>query len=275
MKPKILIGEMAKLHNVSAQTLRYYDKIGLFKPAYIDEENNYRYYGVEQFALLDSILFLRKLGMSIESIQLYFRRRNLNSMVGLLGEQLQLIDAEITMLSMRRSIIENKIKLLTHYSKENVFHSCSIKKLLTRKILKLNFHKSGDLVEFEYGLKALSNISGDELSLFSGLIGITLSQTDIINKLYDKWLGVALIFDEDIEGTEALSVLEGGEYACIVFQGPYERGEEDYISLLNWIDGNGYQACGDGILLTISDNAFSAMEEEYITEIQIPIVKKT
>ncbi|WP_010294516.1 MerR family DNA-binding transcriptional regulator, partial [Clostridium senegalense] len=32
MKNKILIGEMAKLHNVSTQTLRYYDKIGLFKP---------------------------------------------------------------------------------------------------------------------------------------------------------------------------------------------------------------------------------------------------
>lgn len=29
---KFSIGEMAKMHNISTQTLRYYDKIGLLRP---------------------------------------------------------------------------------------------------------------------------------------------------------------------------------------------------------------------------------------------------
>ena len=40
----LTIGEVAKVANVSIQTLRYYDQIDLFKPAYIDPQTNYRFY---------------------------------------------------------------------------------------------------------------------------------------------------------------------------------------------------------------------------------------
>ncbi|WP_423244459.1 MerR family DNA-binding transcriptional regulator [Clostridium beijerinckii] len=33
------IGEMSKLNNISIQTLRYYDKIGLLKPKVISEKS--------------------------------------------------------------------------------------------------------------------------------------------------------------------------------------------------------------------------------------------
>ena len=44
MDIKFTVGELAKLHNLSKQTLIFYDKIGLFKPKIIDSNNNYRYY---------------------------------------------------------------------------------------------------------------------------------------------------------------------------------------------------------------------------------------
>ncbi|MFQ7474074.1 MAG: MerR family DNA-binding transcriptional regulator, partial [Anaerovoracaceae bacterium] len=36
------IGELSKYQNISKQTLIYYDKINLFKPAYINPSNGYR-----------------------------------------------------------------------------------------------------------------------------------------------------------------------------------------------------------------------------------------
>ncbi|UZM98234.1 MerR family DNA-binding transcriptional regulator [Lysinibacillus sp. MHQ-1] len=45
------IGEVAKLSNLSVQTLRYYDQIDLFKPAYTDTYTNYRYYKDSQVFL--------------------------------------------------------------------------------------------------------------------------------------------------------------------------------------------------------------------------------
>ena len=62
------IGEVAKITNVSIQTLRYYDKIGIFKPAYIDPENNYRYYKDGQLFYLDIIKSLKFIGTSLDDI---------------------------------------------------------------------------------------------------------------------------------------------------------------------------------------------------------------
>ena len=58
MKEKYTVSELAKLFGISAQTLRYYDKIGLFQPDDIDETNNYRYYSYEQFFRLSMIVQL-------------------------------------------------------------------------------------------------------------------------------------------------------------------------------------------------------------------------
>lgn len=47
MKGELLsISELAKLRQVTTETLRYYDRIGLLKPVYVDPETNYRYYSI-------------------------------------------------------------------------------------------------------------------------------------------------------------------------------------------------------------------------------------
>ncbi|WP_160690793.1 MerR family transcriptional regulator [Clostridium sp. C2-6-12] len=63
------IGEISKLFNLPIKTLRYYDERGLVKPAYINKENNYRYYSVEQFIVFDVIKNSKKMGMSLEEIK--------------------------------------------------------------------------------------------------------------------------------------------------------------------------------------------------------------
>ncbi|EME7220918.1 MerR family transcriptional regulator, partial [Enterococcus faecium] len=57
------IGKISKLCNISIRTLRYYDQINLFKPEYINKENNYRYYSIQQLFYLEIIKYLRKLNM--------------------------------------------------------------------------------------------------------------------------------------------------------------------------------------------------------------------
>jgi len=61
------IKQLAKLSGLSTRTLRYYDEIGLLKPAFIGE-NKYRYYGKEQLLLLQHILFYRELGFELGEI---------------------------------------------------------------------------------------------------------------------------------------------------------------------------------------------------------------
>ncbi len=58
MKNLFSIGEVAKQQNISRQTLIFYDKIGLFRPAYVDPATGYRYYSVGQLDYLDTICII-------------------------------------------------------------------------------------------------------------------------------------------------------------------------------------------------------------------------
>lgn len=44
------IGEFSKMAKTTISNIRYYDKIGLLRPEYIDESTGYRYYNESQLA---------------------------------------------------------------------------------------------------------------------------------------------------------------------------------------------------------------------------------
>ena len=62
------IGDFSRLARVSCRLLRYYDEIGLLKPAHVDTFSGYRHYSVSQLPQLNRILVLKELGFSLEEI---------------------------------------------------------------------------------------------------------------------------------------------------------------------------------------------------------------
>ena len=65
----ITIQGLAKLCGCNTQTLRYYDRIDLLKPAKVDEWTGYRYYEEEQALLFVKIKNLQQADFSIEEIK--------------------------------------------------------------------------------------------------------------------------------------------------------------------------------------------------------------
>lgn len=64
---KYTIKSLADLAGVSTRTLRFYDEIGLLRPAHMGE-NGYRYYGENELLTLQQILFFRELGLPLNEI---------------------------------------------------------------------------------------------------------------------------------------------------------------------------------------------------------------
>lgn len=62
------VQKLARLAGVSTRTLRYYDEIGILKPARINS-SGYRIYGQTEVDRLQQILFYRELGVSLDSIK--------------------------------------------------------------------------------------------------------------------------------------------------------------------------------------------------------------
>ena len=102
------IGELAKYQNISKQTLIFYDKIGLFRPAYVDPDNGYRYYSAAQLDFLDTILIMKKIGFSLKEIQEHMKHYTIDSSLVLLRSQLTRIDREIAELNLIRSRIRGR-----------------------------------------------------------------------------------------------------------------------------------------------------------------------
>lgn len=76
------VNKLAKMSGVSIRTLRFYDQIGLLKPAY-HGENGYRYYEEEQLLILQQILFFRELGFELKKIQEILERSDFDKMAAL------------------------------------------------------------------------------------------------------------------------------------------------------------------------------------------------
>jgi len=62
------VQKLGKLAGISTRTLRYYDEIGILKPARINS-SGYRIYGEKEVDSLQQILFYRELDVSLDSIK--------------------------------------------------------------------------------------------------------------------------------------------------------------------------------------------------------------
>ena len=72
------IGEVSKLFHISVSSLRHYEHIGLLTPEYISSDSGYRYYGTEQFEVLNTIRYLRALDMPLAEIEDFLKNKDIS-----------------------------------------------------------------------------------------------------------------------------------------------------------------------------------------------------
>ncbi|WP_278320994.1 MerR family transcriptional regulator [Clostridium tetanomorphum] len=102
-------GEFAKIFGVKKDTLFYYDKIGLFKPAGVSE-NGYRYYTTSQLDVFSVIHSLRELKFPIKLLENYIELPSPKSLIELSKKQISKLDEEIEKIEQIRSILHKVIK---------------------------------------------------------------------------------------------------------------------------------------------------------------------
>lgn len=84
----LLIGEFAKLCNISKRMLRHYDEIGLLKPAAISEENMYRMYNSNQKKKVEAIILLQSFGFALnEILAMYIKNISVNDFAKIVKEK--------------------------------------------------------------------------------------------------------------------------------------------------------------------------------------------
>ncbi|MFI3253674.1 MAG: MerR family transcriptional regulator [Eubacteriales bacterium] len=72
MEQYISVGEVCKLTGLSVGSLRYYEKLGILKPAHINVNTNYRYYTHRQLFLLDFISICVDMDIPLKEFKEHF-----------------------------------------------------------------------------------------------------------------------------------------------------------------------------------------------------------
>ena len=149
------IGRFSKITGVSTQTLIWYDKVGLLKPAKVDETNGYRYYDDESFKRLADIHFFQSMDFSVKE------------MVKLSDH---IIDDKIETLEKKINYYLFNIELLKKIKEKNMgredksIFNLAEKKMsifgMAEELVKGKWEYRGSTINFK---KAIENLRGDDL----------------------------------------------------------------------------------------------------------------
>lgn len=107
------INELSKLAGISARTLRYYDEIGLLKPAYINDAG-YRFYTSDEVTVLQQILFYRERGLELKTIERIIHEKDFDMLSAMEDHLLELENEK----ARTEALIETVKKTIEHMKGE-------------------------------------------------------------------------------------------------------------------------------------------------------------
>ena len=264
-------GELAKLQNISKQTLIYYDKMDLFKPSYIDPENGYRYYSAEQLDYLDTILIMKKIGFSLNEIKNHMKNFTTENSMVFFRNQLSVIENKIQELSLIKNRLEHRCEQMEQiYSKEMLEPVVSTTN--SSYILYHNVDKPYDMKEISIATKkCYAQALTDNLPVFfQGGVSVPLENIKAGRYTEAK---LAFLTTENLANVANVQKLPKGMTASLYHFGNYYDVGDSYVKLIQFCVKNNLRITSDSYEFCINDYITSRYEEEFITKIMFYVEK--
>ena len=272
MKQYFTVGEMASLFDLNPKTLRFYDEIDLFKPEIINPENNYRYYSMDQIDQLETIEYLKDLGLSLKVIKYHLEEVNIDNVINSLVYQREITCKKIKELQSIKYKIDKKIKQIEDaINTENINEVVELD-LEARKIVRLK-GKNISYEDIGIYVRKLVKESREKVSLSYGNVGLFIDKDNFENGRYNQYDGVFAIIDKTKYDRRLLKKLPKGKYLRIRFNGYHKDAPAYYDKIKKYIEDNDYIILDDPFEIQIVDPTLIQKEDDMITEIQVLVDK--
>ncbi len=278
MREKIPIGKMAKLNNITTQTLHHYDKIGLLSPCYIDPETNYRFYSIKQCACLDFIKYLKNMGFTLQEIKEAFAEKDADSIPKLLDEKIQWIDHKMNELAQMKKTLKIAAENYRAYRQIPEMGVVEREYLPERIIYCYDGKRDiydDQLETYEYilrGLRDLALIHQFPTSYFCNVGSITRMDTIKQRKLTST--EIFMFVDATCSDVKGIERLPAHEYVSI-YCDHFSQEKVYAFKLIDYIVENQLEIAGDYICEVIVElPCWTQYERRMIMKLQIPVKKK-
>lgn len=262
------ITKLARLRNVSTETLRHYDRIGLLKPDKIREPSNERYYSIYQYEKLGTIKELKQMGLSLKEIKTYFDNRNVEVTQKLLSKGLNDVTEKINDLMNLKQSIEGKLDFLRKLENLNFDSTIEIKTISEDRYYLFSERNVKSEVELSYEaikLEATINKNEQYLPIFASnrFAGMYYDQEN------SPILGIQI--DREYENKVRVSKISKGNYLTLMYKGEFFEGARYIQKLLNYAKDNGLLLEQKILQVQWLDYTFVENKDEVIYEIQCKI----
>jgi len=260
------IGEFSKLTKTTIKTLRYYDKVGLLKPAFVDSATAYRYYTEEQLVTMRRILAYKAAGMTNDDIvrileggdpakALTERRCQLENSLAEMTKQLAEIDRMLSNTAVQQYTASLKtIDACIVYCCQGYIPTVShIRSFI--KACDAELHRTNPDVRYSLPDYCCVIYPGD-----------SYRETNIF---------IEYAQSVDRMGTDTptlkFQTLEPITAVSVEHRGGYENLRDAYLFAIRWAAENGYEVCGDARERYIDGVWNRERESEWLTEVQLPV----
>jgi DNA-binding transcriptional MerR regulator len=268
------IGEFSKMSKTTVKTLRYYDEIGLLKPEQTDKFTGYRLYTTDQLMQLHRIQELRQIGLSINEVSLILSGHNAEAI-------LQKRKAElISELAEGQSQL-SRIEFILQ-GEQPMNYSATIKELpqcivYSKRISIPDY----DASRYEAYFGIIPEIGAAVTAKYPDLKcatpaycfivypdgeytekGLNFELCEAVDKIYPDFDDIKF---KEVKACTAVSVMHKGAYSDLA---------KAYAYACKWIEENGYTVADNPRENYIDGIWNKENEAEWLTEIQIPIIKK-
>lgn len=187
-KDLLTIGKLAELSGVHVKALRYYDRIGILPPTYVNEENGYRYYSQEHVLLVEIIKLCAELSIPLKELKEYIE------VDGSIENIAELADVGIRKIKQQMKRFQDNLSFLEEVKKD-IQRSSAMKEGIGETII--------DLGTTDYWMEPYTGHIGD------------IEYHRLMSKLFEK-IEVQLGLKTKYEMGTAL-IFENGHYETYMF----------------------------------------------------------
>lgn len=268
MKSVFKINEISKLYQIGADSLRYYEKLGVLQPR--RDTNGYRLYGLHDIYKLNIIRDLRQLDFSMQQIKEYLDHQSIDSTLSLFHTEEALISEQIERLRFKQQLIQERIHVLS--SAKNIETGVfTIKSYPDRPCLQLKMRITRD-EEMDLAIKKLHQKHESKIRDFGNqLFGASVAVEELQAGMKEVFDSIFFILDRNARDYDDL--LPAGEYLSLCYRGDYTQSAKRIMDVMDHASENGYALLDAPFEIYEIDNRETIHTDEFLTEIQVRIAK--
>lgn len=260
-------GELSKIYNLGRDSLKYYEKLGLLNPG--RDTNSYRMYTIKDICNLNLIKELRSLDFSMQKIKEYLENRNVDTTREMLLEEVRFIDEKLEELSSHKESLHKRLSSINNTVEHTNFNRIELLYIPKRKVLTVNSNVTFD-ENVDYLIQRLNEKFDDKFYVLGNSnFGAVFDTKSVTKGVFNNYKYIFCLLDDDAKNYDF--IIDEGYYVTYTYKGNYKQIKKILPMLFKFIEFNNYTILGDPLEIYKIDIYETSIEDEYVTQVQIPV----